>query len=268
MTPDENYGFTLEEAGRRWLDDTEDLPIGPNVFLDLCAAHNVRVTPNASDILRTCVEALYCRGNRFGLELKEGAQRPKRMPDFAQLGFQLRQALEGIVPESQLKLRVNMVPKPLHGDNLRCVFSKSVWSELRRSLIVERGCTCEICGAAIPNQPDVDAHEEWEYDIGKRPARATLVAIKLACSRCHAIVHFGLQFGLVQAGKLPASHLEDIEAHFCAVNKVGKAMFSVHVNIAIERWTELNRRTSWRVDFGPYRQLVESNRRPAIVAPK
>jgi hypothetical protein len=134
-----------------------------------------------------------------------------------------------------------------------------VWSELRRSLIAERGCSCEICGFAIPNQSDVDAHEEWEYDTRKRPASATVRAIKLTCSRCHATVHFGLQFGLVQVGKLPASHLEDIEAHFCAVNKVSKAMFNVHVNAAIERWSEFNRRRSWRVDFGLYQQLVDSH---------
>jgi hypothetical protein len=267
MPANEYDGFSLEEARRRWLEGDE-LPIGPNVFLALCAAHDIRVTPHETEVLCTYVTGLYTRQNAFGVLSLGEENRPKRMPDFARLGLQLSAALHGIVPESQLTLRVNMVPKPLHGDNLRRTLSKSVWSELRRSLIAERGCSCEICGAAIPNQSDVDAHEEWEYDAGKRPARAALVAIRLACPRCHATVHFGLQFGLVQAGKLPASHLEEIEAHFCAVNKVGKAMFSVHVNAAIERWTELNRRRSWRVDFGPYRQLVESNRRPAIVAPK
>ena len=38
---------------------------------------------------------------------------------------------------------------------------------------------------------------------------------------CHAVVHFGLQFGLVQQGKLPSSHLDRLEKHFCRVNGVG-----------------------------------------------
>jgi hypothetical protein len=265
--PSNEYdGFTLEEARRRWL-ECDELPIGPNVFLALCAAHKIRVTPHESEVLCTHVTGLYTRQNAFGVLSLGEENRPKRMPNFARLSLQLSAALRGIVPESQLRLRVNMVPKPLHGNNLRRALSKSVWSELRRSLIAERGCRCEICGTDIPNQTDVDAHEEWEYDAGKRPASAALVAIRLACPRCHATVHFGLQFGLVHAGKLPASHLEEIEAHFCAVNKVSKAMFDMHVNAAIERWNEFSRRRSWRVEFGSYQQLVESSRRPAIVAP-
>jgi hypothetical protein len=233
-------------------------PSGLPSFLALCAAHNVRVTARASEILRTYVTGLYARGNTFGVLSVGDEDRPKRVPDFAKLCLQLSQALQGVVPESQLRLRVNMVPKPLHSDNLRRALPKSVWSELRRSLIAQRGSCCEICGAAIPSESDVDAHEEWEYDTRNRPATATVRVIKLACPLCHATVHFGLQVGLVETRKLPASHLEDIEAHFCTVNKVGKAMFNVHVDAAIERWYEFSRRRAWRVDFGPYQQLVDS----------
>lgn len=258
MPPSSYEAITLDEARRRWLAENEE-PIGPGLFLDLCAAHDVRVTPHTAAVIRTYVQALYSRQNAYGVQT--GKDQPRRMPNLALLGLQLTQALRGIVLESELRLKVNMVPKLLHGNNLRRALTRSVWTDLRKSLIEERGCTCEICGAAIPNSSDVDAHEQWDYDKGKRPARATVQQILLTCPLCHATVHFGLQHGLVQTGKLPISHLEDIEAHFCTVNNVGPAMFKVHVNEAIERWSEFNRCKSWRVDFGPYQQLVDSQKK-------
>jgi hypothetical protein len=256
MATESNEALTLDEARRRWLAEREE-PIGPGLFLGLCAAHDIRVTPHAADVIRTYVQALYTRRNAYGVVT--GEARPKRMPDIAFLGFQLSRALRGIVHESELRLKVNMVPKLLYRNNLRRALPKTAWTELRRRLIEERGCVCEVCGAAIPNPSDVDAHEEWDYDTGKRPPRATVTRILLACPKCHATVHFGLQYGLVKTGKLPARQLEVIAAHFCAVNKVGSAMFDEHVSAATERWTELNRRKSWHMDFGPYQQLVDSH---------
>lgn len=251
-------GLSLEQARARWADDSAELPIGPNVFLALCAAHKVKVGPKLQEGLQQYIESLYLMGNRFGITYRQDIPRPKRGPDFGKLAWTLRDAIDGIVSESELRLRINMIPKPLFRENLRKYLTQTAWLKLRQDLISERGCTCELCGAPIANPSDVDAHEQWDYEPLARPARATVTGIKLACADCHAVVHFGLQFALVQQGKLPASRLEHLEQHFCRVNGVGPRMFSIHVNAATERWAELNEQTSWQLDFGEYSSLLPS----------
>jgi hypothetical protein len=248
--------FGLEEAKQRWLNSDEELPIGPETFLRLCEAHKVAVPEKTSTTIRSLVESLYARGNRFGVTFLKDVDLPKRAPSFAGLQFALSEALIGIVPESSLRLRINMVPKALHGENLRKVLTQTQWLALRRRLIDERSAKCEYCGDVPANESDIEAHEEWEYDTRRRPARATVVGIKLACPKCHSTVHFGLQWCLVLAGKLPTSHLDRIEVHFCAVNECGKAMFSRHLDAAAEEWARLNQREKWRVDFGPVEALI------------
>lgn len=247
--------FTLEEARARWADDSSELPIGPRLFLALCDSHKIRVTPKQRELERY-VESLYLMGNQFGIRYLENAERPKREPSLSGLALELRDAIDGVVDESKLRLRVHMVPKPLFRENLRKYLPRATWLKLRQDLISERGCTCELCGAPVHNPSEIEAHEEWAYDPDARPARAAVTAIKLACSDCHAVVHFGLQFGLVQAGKLPASHLDRLERHFCQVNAVGKRMFEVHVNAAIQSWTKLNRKKAWQLDFGEFKRLL------------
>jgi hypothetical protein len=248
--------FNLEEAKQRWLNPDEELPIGPETFLRLCTAHKVSVPPKTADALRSYVESLYACGSKFGVYSRPDAERPKREPDFGALQYQLSQALLGIVPELSLRLKVAMIPKPLYGENLRKVLTQTQWLALRRRLIEERTATCEFCGVVPPNESDIEAHEEWEYDTGRRPARATIVGLKLSCPKCHSTVHFGLQLGLVKAGKLPMSHLDELEAHFCAVNRAGKAMFNLHVQNAVDEWSRLSHRDKWRIDWGPFNSLV------------
>jgi len=197
------------------------------------------------------------QGNRFGVEYQSGVDLPKPMPDFTKIGQALSAALAAIV-EARLRLRVNMIPQPLFGHNLRKYLPKAGWLQLRKDLISQRGCRCELCGTSIGTESEVDAHEEWEYDAKKRPARATVTGIKLACAQCHAVVHFGLQISLVQQGKLPPSHLDVLKRHFCRVNQVGPSTFDVHFDAAFERWKLLNQRTAWHLDFGRYQHFLES----------
>lgn len=248
--------LSLEQARARWADDSAKLPIGPNVFLALCAAHKVKVGPKQQEGLLQYIESLYLMGSRFGIVYREDVPRPKREPNFDILGLTLRDAIDGVVSESLLRLRVNMIPQPMFRENLRKYLTRTAWTKLRQDLISERGCTCELCGVPIASASDVDAHEEWGYEPLARPARATVTGVKLACPDCHAVVHFGLQFGLVQQGKLPASHLERLQRHFCHVNGVGRRMFSIHVNAATERWAEMNGKTKWALDFGEYSGLA------------
>jgi hypothetical protein len=250
MTSNSLEQFTDQEAKRRWLSGE---PIGPSLFVQLCRTHGVELKEKEAEAYMHHLQCIQSDGLNTVEMYSRGTS--KSMRGLGAAAYALNRALHGIVDPSELKLKVNPVPLMLHGINMRSELPKSRWVELRAELLQERGNCCEACGIAPSNLADVEAHEDWEYSTARRPARASLTGIRLLCPTCHATVHFRLQVALVRAGKLPETHLRDIEDHFCAVNKVGNRMFELHVDDVFENWAMLNKRKRWDVHFGPYQRL-------------
>lgn len=252
---------SLQSTKSRWLSG-EFVEAGP--FVQLCRAHGIALSDREADTWMRKDISIRSHGmNTIEMTGPHGLPNSKHCPGYA--GYRLNQALHGIVPESELRLKVNPVPLLLHGQNMRGALPKHRWVALREGLLASRGASCEACGTSPSKSSDIEAHEEWEYSTARRPARAALTGIRLLCPKCHAIVHFGLQFALVKEGRLPEKHLQDLEDHFCAVNGVGPLMFELHLNDVFENWARLNKRKKWSLHFGPYQETCtrEAKQLPA-----
>jgi hypothetical protein len=65
---------------------------------------------------------------------------------------------------------------------------------------------------------------------------------------------------MVRSGELPERAIEDTIEHFCRVNGVGRNEFEYHLADAKAEWMKMSQLT-WRVDFGPYADLVAETER-------
>jgi hypothetical protein len=118
----------------------------------------------------------------------------------------------------------------------------------------ERGLTCEVCGDTVESSTDIFCHEEWSYDISQTPAVAALTRIVLICRLCHHCEHFGNTQELAREGQISAEFVEKVIAHFCEVNRIGRAEFERHRRDAFAEWDELSA-LKWRVDYGRFKDV-------------
>ena len=239
----------LETAGKQFLEGFHGKGIGATDFVLLCDKYGVKL----SDPLRAHVarDVFRITSNSIGTTSQvRGLSATRAMKS-------LTNRLLGIVPESKLKLCVDMIPKPLHGSNLRKLLGKLQWSSLRLSVLSKRDHVCEICGDRPASTSGLHAHEVWEYNLAKRPAVARLTRIGLLCPLCHSVEHFMNSVARIQEGSLPKNYLDTMRAHFCRVNIVGEAMWDSHVSVAMERWKARSRRKAWTLDLGDYAHMVK-----------
>lgn len=245
-----------EAAIIRFLSTTRDEGVCAPDFLALCDTYDVQV---GKAMRAYIVAAALSISVRF---LVTRSIRTRLNPHTVILDLQNR--ILGIVPENQLKLKIAMVPKALYNRNLRELLGKTRWSALRKKILDEREHVCEICGAQPDNTSALHAHEEWEYDLGKRPNRVKLVRIGLICNLCHAVEHIGNSMIRVKEGELPEAYLDQLQSHFCVVNGVTINMWESHFNAAWAEWESRSRRTAWRIEFGAYDNLLTDSEREAI----
>lgn len=158
-------------------------------------------------------------------------------------------------------LRIQLVPKPLHGINLRIAIGKDQWQKKLRArlLSAQKKPACRICGVKPEKPPDLEAHEEWSYDTSSIPAVAQIETISLICESCHRCEHFIHTMIMVRDGIYSPDALDAAVAHFCRVNKTTNDEFNRHLREAIDE----NKRLSgigledWEVSFGRYNDLVD-----------
>src|SRR2546430_379522 len=146
---------------------------------------------------------------------------------------------------TELHLKIELVPEPLWGKNLRSekVLGRYRWRKLRKGLIEERGLNCSVCGST--DRPH--AHEVWRYDEGKRAGKATLVGIEIVCWKCHYVHHFGVATRLWEfEGRISDSEMAAIKKHFRQVNGCKAADFTRHYGEAYEIW-EAQSEKKWTV---------------------
>lgn len=154
-----------------------------------------------------------------------------------------------------MKLRIEMVPEPLWGKNLRSDegLGRYRWDKLRKAIMAERGKSCIICGS--DEQPH--GHEVWEYQETKKTGIARLIGVEIVCRDCHAIHHWGQTTKLMEEGAITTEDLHDLVAHFCTVNKCKPRHFDRHEDEGFAIW-ERRSKLSWRVDWGAYSDAVHT----------
>jgi len=156
--------------------------------------------------------------------------------------------------ERKLKLKIELVPGPLWGRNLRSreVLGDHRWSKLRKRIIGERGTACAICG----NTENLRAHEIWTYKERSRTGTATLVRIEIICTMCHDVHHFGRIELLHQKGIISDEGFKAVRQHFLTVNKCSRRDFEAQRKEAFTVW-RVRSSKRWRIDYGPYAEAVQ-----------
>jgi hypothetical protein len=90
---------------------------------------------------------------------------------------------------SDFILRVQLIPKPLHGINLRFAIGQDQWQKKLRArlLAAQKKLACRICGVKPEKPSDLEAHEEWSYDTSSFPAVAQIETISLICKSLSSV---------------------------------------------------------------------------------
>jgi len=164
-----------------------------------------------------------------------------------------------------LRLAVRPIPKPLHRLNLRVRLGRYRWRKLRRSLLECRPLRCEICATTVTDARDINAHEEWNYDVSRSPAVARLDRIVFACRLCHSVEHFMHTNILAQDGTIPVDAVDQAIEHFCRVNGTDRTSFERHLDAALAEWKKLSAK-KWKVDYGNYTNLLPAEKETTVNA--
>ena len=148
----------------------------------------------------------------------------------------------------EIKLKIELVPKPAQYTNLRNPVTRSVWEKIAKDTKERQGNKCGICG---DQGHRLNCHEIWEYDDSH--FIYTLVGLISLCGYCHSVKHMG--FTKIQAAK----GLVDLEAvidHFCKVNGCTKAEYKDYEKGVFAEY-HARSQYEWKPDFGEYDSLIE-----------
>ena len=104
-----------------------------------------------------------------------------------------------------MKLRPELVPKPLYGINACQLLSAPEWRSIRRDALIAAGQRCSVCRAGGGG---LICHEHWDYRDEARTA--TLATLVIHCPACDTATHMGRA---VQHGRKEAAI-----ARLCLVN--------------------------------------------------
>lgn len=128
-----------------------------------------------------------------------------------------------------MKLEIELIPYSNWQHNLRTLFTKQVWDEIRHKVYKRYNYKCGICGA----NGMLHCHEVWSYDDKKHIQK--LVGFIALCPQCHMIKHIGMAGVLASQGKLD---MERLIQHFMKVNQCTREEFQQHYNEAIATFKE------------------------------
>lgn len=147
---------------------------------------------------------------------------------------------------SELKLTIELVPRPLWNSNLHNLLRRREWEEIRKQVIAQYNNHCGICGAGGM----MICHEIWYYDDANHIQRLTgFIAL---CTMCNGCKHMGRSRNLANQGKLSR---ESVVGHFCRVNGISIEEFLPVCRSAFSQWRERSE-YEWTQDFGEYAGLI------------
>jgi hypothetical protein len=151
-----------------------------------------------------------------------------------------------------MKLRIQLVPKPLFERTLRDALGKARWDKLRHKLIEANGAHCEICGS--PNR--LHGHEVWAYRDKSGVATAVLLKVQIICIDCHDICHFARTTKLFQAGIISPERYGTLRRHFRKINRCRQRDFDNHFLRSLRTWASRSKKR-WKIDWADFREQVE-----------
>src|SRR5260370_15023545 len=159
----------------------------------------------------------------------------------------------GTRAHGRLRLRIELIPKPLWEQNLRLRegLGKERWGKLRRKVIEANGARCTICGA----RERLHGHEVWDYQEKKTVGTATLLRVDIICIDCHDIHHWGRTTNLFKAGIISPERYGHLRKHFRKVNRCRQAVFDDHFLRSARVWSRRSKKR-WKVDWGDFESGV------------
>lgn len=148
-----------------------------------------------------------------------------------------------------LRLTIELVPKPCWYSNLHNDMPRAAWDKLRKQVYTEYNYRCGICQV---ENVKLNCHELWQYDDSLHIQK--LEGFIALCEMCHHCKHIGLAGILAREGKLDFQKVVD---HFQHVNGCSLEEYQEHSAEAWETWRERNKYV-WTTDLGSYANLVAS----------
>jgi hypothetical protein len=152
-----------------------------------------------------------------------------------------------------MRLRIQLVPKPLFEWTLREALGKARWDKLRHALIETKGAQCEICGSS----DRLHGHEVWAYREKNGAATAVLLKVQIICIDCHDIRHFARTTKLFQAGIIKPERYGALRKHFRKVNACRQRDLDGHFVRELRIWGRRSKK-HWEIDWGEFQKQVEA----------
>lgn len=135
--------------------------------------------------------------------------------------------------QTQLRVRPELVPKPLWGRSGSNLLRWQDWRIIRDSELEKAHHCCAVC--ASPG-PGLICHEQWAYDDDLKTA--TLSGLEIHCKSCDLVTHMG---------RAKAHNMWDqAVAQFCAINRATPSQAEAAYREAIGLWQKRNQ-ASWSV---------------------
>jgi len=153
--------------------------------------------------------------------------------------------------QGRMKLRIQLIPKPLFGHSLRDALGKTRWDRLRRGLIKENGACCTICGST----ERLHGHEVWAYREKNAISTALLREVQIVCVDCHDICHWARTTDLFQKGKIDSTRHAALRRHFRKVNNCKQTDFDEYFVRSLRTWSRRSKK-HWTIDWGDYEPAV------------
>ncbi len=154
---------------------------------------------------------------------------------------------EGAIIFKDLRLTIELVPRPCWYSNLRTTSPRAAWDKLRKQVYAQYNYRCGVCQV---EHVTLHCHEIWQYDDILHIQK--LNGFIALCEMCHHCKHIGHAGILASEGKLD---LNKVIEHFMRVNQCSRAEYDEHSNEAWSIWAERNNYT-WMTDLGAYSYLV------------
>jgi hypothetical protein len=157
----------------------------------------------------------------------------------------------------ELRLRIELVPPPLWGKNLRSYLTDSRWANLREAVWQIGDFTCKICGQKANREAGlgVNAHEDWRYNDDDTPAVASLTRLDCICTLCHHVHHIGQVRNMIASDEAQPALLERVIEHFCRLNGCGPTVFEEEERRAMEVW-RARANKDYRLQWGRFGVLL------------
>lgn len=152
-------------------------------------------------------------------------------------------------PPRSLRLRVDLIPKPLFKKNLRNAMAPGKWQALARQVREAAQHRCAICGEHTDR---LECDEVWNYDANN--GEALLQELRAICVKCHQVKHLGRTEKLAEQGTVD---MRSVVQHFLETNKASLEEYTDHRHEAWSDWRRRNEIRNWRTTYGRWAHHVK-----------